>query len=388
MKHKSKLILFAAAMLQALLLIMPVSVFAVTEAEQEIGVPQAMKVDASGCSAAVISPDENRFYSLRAASQTQYQLTLYQINPFKKIGSIDIDRAQFKERKNESCRSVLVTNDKSKMIILYDNRLFLLDARTGQLLKGYERPASVGLFHRAVINDDDLVAVDIARHIRLTIWDANTLQLKREFRVGSFTFISEPTSWAISKIQNKIILGNVGYFGVLNGKTYALELEMARKNTEPRGKISRDFRKLYLADISKVIDHLNDTQATYDDVRGDDYLVFDQETRRAYTENIKNISRDQFDSLLLSRQQVSRNKNYVMVGAPFNVMENLSTRTRFRFSQYESGEAILFECHVGAPCQNFQLTPGARKYLLMKNSEGKIVPINDATFTKYHRTEN
>ena len=60
---------------------------------------------------------------------------------------------------------------------------------------------------------------------------------------------------------------------------------------------------------------------------------------------------------------------------------------RFRFSQYESGEAILFEGQIGGLFQNFQFTPGARKYLLMKNSAGKIVPINDATFNKYHQSE-
>ena len=386
-KYQSKLTHFAGVLLQALLLVVPISACAATETNQEIGVPQAMKVDASGCFAAVLSPDTDRFYTLREESLTQYQLTQYQINPFKKIGSINIDRAQFKERKHESCRGVWVTNDKTKLIILYDNRIFLLDARTGQLLKDYERPTSADLFHRAILNDDELVTVDSARHINLTIWDVNTLQLKRTFRVGSFSFIADPITWAISKIQNRIYLENAGYLGVLNSKTYAPELEVAKKNMDPRPKISKNYKKLYIPNVSKVLDHLNSTQATYEDVRGDDFLVFDQETRHTSIKNMKDISRDEFDPVLVHRAQLSRNKEFVMVGALFNLMENLNSRMRFRFSQYESGEAILFHGRIGGLLQNFQLTPGARKYLMMKNSEGKIVPINDATFNKYHQPE-
>ena len=74
-----------------------------------------------------------------------------------------------------------------------------------------------------------------------------------------------------------------------------------------------------------------------------------------------------------------------MVGTPFHLIEDLNSRMRFRFTLYESSEAILFECPIGDLCKKFQLTPNARKYLIMKNSEGKIVPINDATFEKYYR---
>lgn len=405
MKHKSRLSL-AAAVLQVLLLVIPTPAFATAEADQEIGVPQAMKVDTSGCSAAVLSPDEDRFYTLRAGSQTQYQLTQYQINPFKKIGAIDIDRTQFNEGKGESCRSVWVSNDKSKLIIVYFDRLFLLDARTGQLLNKAGIPEWAGRSDATTLNDDDLVMLnrvigDAAHYMNLTIWDANTLKLKRSIRdLGVyFGFFPDQAWMGMSRIQNRIYLENARYFVVLNSKTYAPELTVAKYipelavtkagvNHSP--KISKDFKKLYRPDISKVTDHLTDKQATYDDVRGDNVLVFDQETRHASIENIKNISRDKFDPLLLSRDQVSRNKEYVMLSvkqsAP-HVMENLNSRMRFRFSQYGSGEAILFECQIGGLCQNFQLTPGGRKYLMMKNSEGKIVPINDATFNKYHRPE-
>ena len=33
--------------------------------------------------------------------------------------------------------------------------------------------------------------------------------------------------------------------------------------------------------------------------------------------------------------------------------------------------------------RTYHLTPNARQHLMMKNREGKVVPINDATFDKY-----
>ena len=44
------------------------------------------------------------------------------------------------------------------------------------------------------------------------------------------------------------------------------------------------------------------------------------------------------------------------------------------------------EAFPGYKYGNFQMTPGAKKYLTMKNGEGKVVPVNDATFNKYYRT--
>lgn len=383
-----------------LLLVAPTSALAATEANQEIGVPQAMKVYASGCFAAVLSPDVDRFYTLREGSQAQYQLTQYQINPFKKIGSIDIDRAQLNERKNESCRSVWVSNDKSKLIIVYFDRLFLLDARTGQVLNKAGIPEWAGQSAATALNDDDLVMLnrvigDAAHYMNLTIWDANTLKLKKNIRdLGqSLGFFPDQVWVGMSRIQNRIYLENARYFVVLNSKTYTPELTVAKyipklaateAGVSNSPKISKDFRKLYLPDLSVVTDHITGKQATYDDVRGDNVLVFDQETRHASIENIKNISSDKLDPALVHRDQLSRSKEYVLLhNRYFTSLRNLSTGMAFQFAQYDSGEAILLGRN-----KYFQLTPGARKYLLMKNSEGKIAPFNDATFNKYFRTED
>lgn len=386
MKNSPKLSFLAAVAIQALLTLIPISASATTETDQEIGVPQAVEEPVSGCFGAVLSSDGDRFYALREGLLTQYQ-----IKPFKKIGSIEINWTQLKERKGESCRSVWVTNDKSKLIIVYSDRMFLLDVRTGQILNQYERTDLAISFAITTLNDDELVVLerygsDEAFYMNLSVWDANTLKPKRHIRdLGKqFGFFADQVWWGISKIQNRIYLENSRYLVVLNSKTYSAELTVAKTDRD-RPKISKSFDKLYLPDVSKVTDHITGKQSTYDDVRGDNVLVFDQETRHASIENIKNISRDKFDPVLVHRDQLSRNKEFVMVGTPFHLIEDLNSRMRFRFTLYESSEAILFECPIGDLCKKFQLTPNARKYLIMKNSEGKIVPINDATFEKYYR---
>ena len=406
MKNKSKPTLFAAVVLHALLLIMPGSAWAAAEDDQEIGVPQAMEAPAKvvkGCFGAVLSPDTNRFYTVGEGSLTQYP-----INPFRKIGSLAIDSIDWKyfgERKygGPQCR-VLMTNDKSKLIIVYYDQMFLLDVRTGQILNKFERTDLARGFDAATLNDNDLLILETFQSqgfYILTIRDADTLKLKREIHLGKHFGLFPKHGWVgMSKIQNRVYLENARYFVVLNSKTYAPELTVTKyipelavtqAGIERQPKISKNFKKLYRPDVLKVTDHLNGKQATYDDVRGDNFLVFDQETRHASIENMKNISRDEFDPGLVHRDQLSRNKEYVMRSdgsGALAILANLNTGMRFRFYQYESGEAILFESLSDGVNTNFKITPGARKYLLMKNSEGKIVPINDATFNKYYRSEN
>jgi len=52
------------------------------------------------------------------------------------------------------------------------------------------------------------------------------------------------------------------------------------------------------------------------------------------------------------------------------------------FLQFPDGEVVFF----GYKTKHFQITANARKHLKMKNNQGDIIPINDATFERYNRT--
>lgn len=396
MKNTSKLNLFAAVVLRVLLLIMPVNALA-AEDGQGIGVPQAMEAQVKGCFGAVLSPDDDRFYTVHEGFLTQYQ-----IKPFKKIGSIAIDQEPFKARLGYfggRCY-VLMTNDKSKLIITYQGRMFLLDAGTGQILNKLE---GTGIIIAAALNDNELVVLLLhvsgpsepaTKTFNLAIWDADTLKLKREIPdLGkSFGFFSYGSYEAMSKIRDRIYLASDKSFVVLNSKTYAPELSVTGFINGGSPKISKNFKKLYLWNVSpeaEVTDHLNGKRTRYADAKRS-VLVFDQETREVSIENVNSIAREEFHPVLALPSQISRNKGFLMLSSNSAraSLVNLNTGMGLSFHQYESGEAILIKPHGGDDDHKyFQLTPDARKYLMMKNSAGKIVPINDATFAKYNRTE-
>lgn len=405
MNNKAKPSLFAAVVLRALLLVFPVSACATAKTDQEIGVPQAMEVPVKGCAAAVLLPDEGRIYSVYEGV-----LTRYAINPFKKLGSTVIDWGQLKDRLAR-CR-VGITNDKSKFVLIYDDKILLLDASTGQILNMVERKD--GYFGSAILNDNELVTLDLDREgasggaafsFNLTIRDADTLKFKREIRdVGkSFDLFwgrSSRTTMSIS--PRRIYLATDQSLVVLNSKTYAPELSLFRSDifeAADSPKISKNFQKLSFRGVSKVTDHLTGKTASFDDASSERVLIFDQETRVFHQETreyirgeiTERISGEEYVGFIGRRLHISRDKEYLMSPAGPSVgalLMNLSTGIGVIFKQYESGEAILKERLISGGPEYFQLTPGARKYLMMKNSAGKIVPINDATFAKYHKTES
>lgn len=401
MNNKLKPNLFAAVVLRALLLVLPVSACATAETGQEIGVPQAMQASAKGCFGAVLTPDVDRFYTLREGLLTQYK-----IHPFKKLDSIAIDQAQLSERQYESWCNVWITNDKSKLIIVYRDRMYLLDARTGQILRKFEKQYWGA--QKAILNEDELVILHIrddteglGRTFDLSVWDANTLRLKQEIFDLKKNFGLKPTDGALrgmSKILDRIYLATELSLVVLNSTTYVAELSIAIK-PESRvtpspllfamPKLSKNYRKLYVPEASQVTDYLNDKRETYD-VRGENILIFDQKSRAVAIEKMGNISREQLNPVLVHTGQLSRNDEYVAVsqiGGARTLLANLTTAMRYSFAQYESGEAILFECPMGRECEYFQLTNNAKKYIIMKNNTGQNLPINNATFSKYNQTK-
>lgn len=396
MKNKSKLALFAAVLLQALLFLMPVTAFATAGEEQEIGVPQPMEVRAKGCFGVVLSPDGDGFYSVRDGL-----LTHYQIDPFNKTGSIAIDEAQLKDIPDKTECHVLITDDSSKLILVFREWIVLLDRSTGKISKKLERKNALKRFilEASTLNENDLAI--LARlpdgGFELTVLDARSLQIKKQIsdlteRFG-FRYMDESVPF-ITKIQDKLYLSSKTSLVVLNSKTYAPELALSRRS--PTGMdvpiyISRDYRKLYVVGARFVTDHLTHFEKDYGEGVENSTAVFDQETRQISFEKIdfyklskEGRFRDQFDPLLFTLNQ-SRNRDYVSFS--HSGKAGIASRNGYLgyfFYQYESGEAILKVTQYPDRKMSFQLTPGARQYLMMKTSTGKVVPINDATFTKYH----
>ena len=401
-EYKARLLAGAVVVLQALLLIMPVSAFAATGEAQEIGVPQAMEVQPKGCFGVVLSPDGDGFYSVRDGLLTHYQVT-----PFKKIGSIAIDQEQLKDiPEKESCR-VLITDDHSKLILVFREWIVLLDSRTGKISKKLEREGELRRkgSESSTLNGDDLVflgkfpgpgeVVEGGQVFRLTVVDARSLEFKRQISEldKRFGFLySNDSAPFITKIQDRLYLSSGRSLVVLNSKTYAPESALSSRFSIAV-RISKDYRKLYVSGARFVTDHFSHIDKDYGEAVENTTAVFDQKTRHISFEKIdfdklRETKRlhDQFDPILFSPNQ-SRSKDYVTGSLrKYALIRSRNTGTASFFYQYESGEAILIETRPKGPLryENFQLTPGAKQYLMMKDSTGKVVPINDATFEKYH----
>lgn len=395
MQHKSRLNL-AAALIQALLLATSASAFASPEAEQEIGIPQPMESRAKGCFGVVLSPAGDGFYSVRDGL-----LTHYQIDPFKKTASVPIDEAQLKDIPEKTECRVLITDDRTKLILVFPEWIVTLDRSTGKIIKNMGREGALkrGRIEASTLNGNDLVILGaFSEGFRLTVLDARSHQFKMQISdlETTFKFLYTDTGCCfITKIQERLYLTSGRSVVVLNSKTYAPELTVSARASIGAG-ISKDYRKLYLRSGRFVTDPLYHYEKDYGEaVENNTVLVFDQETRQIHFEKIDFdkvwLMRDKFDPLLFTRNP-SRNRDY----ASYSQRERAGFSSRnanisYIFYQYESGEAILIEKRPKGlllPVWKFQLTPDARQYLMMKDGAGKLVPINDITFNKYLHTES
>lgn len=405
MKHKTQLTLFATVVLQALVLIVPVSAYATAEADPEIGVPKPVESRINGCFDAHLSPKSDRFYTLRDGSLTQYQ-----INPLKKLGATSGDWDVIKE---PGCY-MRITDDEKKLLVIGNKWIYAFDLATGQLVNkaewGYRQLSEV------IINNNDLVILETyssgTPHSHdykyvgdLYIWDINTLKLKRkipDFGKGLAFTQKGGVLPTMSKIQERIYMRTDSSLVVWNSQTYQPELNLSARSLEGPGKynpkhpsagdlplLSKDFQRLYVMFASEVKDYLNGKHSSFDKTKSDEAFVFDQKTRHSRTEKLNNVSRSELDPVIFSKLHLSRNKNYVMHRgggyAAQATLRNISTGARAFLYQYEEGEAILLEYTVEAKLAGFQLTSGARKYLMMDRDTR--IPINDATFRKYYLPE-
>ena len=392
-----KVWLFASVLLLPLL----ASASAIIEDGQEIGAPQMMESIANGCFGAVMSPDGKRLYILREG-----QLLQYQHNPFKKLGSIAVETAKVKAMKYNGGCTIGLTRNESKIIIVSQMVISLFDAQTGRLLKNVsadeqERAYSHILFRnslekRLAFNGDDLV---IMFDTRIAVLDANTLAYKhKEIDIGKKCgFADDRHEKSFHYIAGRLFFISPQSVVVLNGGTY--ECELSAKLNERNGistLLSRDFRTLALKGVTEFRDYRESTPARHDDMKKDDVLLFDMDARTASVKKdnvpfegmgIYNLrpSTLREDGHSFFRLTHVNSKQSTPLMARMAIVDQ-RVKKFFAITTYEAGEAILMEAFLEFKFGNFQMTPGARKYLMMKNSEGKDVPMNDATFNKYYWT--
>jgi len=375
-----------------LFLMLSISLFACAENSREIGKPIAMNTSVAGCFGAVLSTDGKYFYTLRGEL-----LSKYRISPFEIIQTKVADMKEVRERKdNMNCR-VLISKDESKLIIVFPYEILSLDVNTGRMLQKVEINEKEGGIDGVALDGNNLVLIN-GEDLILSIRDVDTFKIKKKItslRKFKAYHDGKRNFTAISIISNKIYIRTRESLLVLNKKTFKPELFVLCDFGCNNPRSTKDYKKIYLWNVLSIKDFVNDTDNVYSKKESQyKVMVFDQVTRTANFKESSNVRREIPEEHLLTplvnREQVSRVKNSKLISKRDKVSRavllNLKTNVFYIFYQYDSGQAIFQEWSRGLRAGTyFHLTPGARKYLMMKNSDGNLIPINNETFNKYYR---
>ena len=368
-----------------------VSLVVCAKDNKEIGKPIAMNTSSVGCFGAVLSTDGKYFYTLRGEL-----LTKYRISPFEIIQTKVADMKEVRERKdNMNCR-VLLSKDESKLIIVFPYEILSLDVNTGRMLQKVEINEKEGGIDGVALDGNNLVLIN-GEDLILSIRDVDTFKIKkkitslREFK----TYHDEKRNFtAISIISNKIFIRTRESLLVLNKKTFKPELFVLCDFGCNNPSSTKDYQKIYLWNVLSIKDYINGAYKVYSKKESQyKVMVFDQVTRTANFKESSNVRREipakHLLTPIVNREQVSRAKNNKLIAKRGKISRayllNLKTNIGYSFYQYDSGQAILQEWSPDRLTRTyFHLTPGARKYLMMKNVDGNLIPINDATFNQYN----
>jgi len=335
----------------------------------EIGIPVAPVAEKGRhVDAAFMAPDGKHFYTLYEGF-----LSKFSIKPFKRVSTWEID---FKEILSaENFFKLFITPDENKLIITNNekHKVVLVDIGTGDIIKSVsvkQRYRMVDLpggkyrnvevrMNDAVLNGSELV---VFKTNKIVIFDAYTLSKRREVPFGWKAGRFHTHTY---KVFNKIVYKGRDGVGLVDIDTY-------------------NGKKLYgfFTDItekskcSKI--NYEGAKFTFDLNSLEDGMIKKFNICGYPEKNDDSFAKKR--TIILRFGPISTAGNYVVQGYRYT-LRDLNTSKKYEIAQYPDGEVILLE--KSDPKHFVTLTPQARKHLKMKNAEGEIVPINDATFDKY-----
>lgn len=395
---------------------LPHSLYADTKVDQEIGETynNQMYQTEGRVDSAVLASVGDRLYTLKDSV-----LSLYDLSPLRRINAIKVafDSRQTKEDPYKT----FITKDE-KFIILYSNKqLRLLDVSSGKLIKTVPFESDAGM-----LNENELFTV--ANQNKATVWNASDLSIKKKFEAkGEERWV--PFEGYIIKHSlffragNRILLyrphRRVGFtettnemnFGaaifVFDASTYKI-LWKVENRIILKPLLSSDMRALYVNCDADGYSQLwrdghhtnlhNELKQKYKDTElRTGYCQFDLSSGQVDLPSTDfkalkdhRVTNRYFNLNYIGREsQISPTSQYQLLGGVgeggnvtgFVYIESDKPKTSKTFIQYTDGEAALF-----ARTGDFIATRNARASMKMKNKAGEIVPINEATFEKFNKS--
>lgn len=341
-------------------LIFFVSVFA----QEEIGIPYIPK-GVGQIDSAVLSPDGKSFYTLKDELISQWQL-----NPIKKIMSFKASLKSVSEK--YSGLNIHITSDQTKMIISSKEEIQLWDLKTKKLIHKKKIKSVWGLIH-----GDVFITIDEMQNI--VKWDTKSLNIIKRVYINELSvphFLVQRGNVLVCvnnfqlltldietlKVLDKIqVYGNLYlsidqkyfYYNVQVKVSNKWQLESRKLNIETgeKSKISNDWSKnitkslLARASFFKFPPMIESWS--------NDYLL-------TYTKlKVTSVSKPEY------RYGLFNIKTRKLIGT---------------FLQFENDEGLFI-----SPDGKFQATKDVSKYIKMKMTTRKVVPINEETYNKYNK---
>lgn len=311
-------------------------------AGQEIGEPYIETTKAERIHSATLAPDGKSIYTL-----TNDLITQWQLSPLKKLTSFHAGALSG----NSSFRrfKIHVNKDNTKLILQSNEELQLWDIGQKRLLKHIKIGPAVG-----TISNYGFITVD--EHT-LKIWDQNTLKLLDTIS----TFLEKPADWIGPndppaewedlRIPTNVIAGETIVVIDYPQKRVYLNIEkrVSQEDLKKEEYLSEYGRQFCFEKIMSIV--LN---RMYSERRPVSYACLSNDIGIVLSSHSHNIN-------------VIRKNNKLLLVVHFNQFSDaLFIKSIYRLRLFSSSGDIT-------------------KYLKMRTKEGKIMPMNNATYRAYYR---
>ncbi|CAA6798551.1 MAG: Unknown protein [uncultured Sulfurovum sp.] len=339
---------------------------------EEIGTPYVEQGNSIALGS-VLDPNGKYFYTFVGNTITKWEL-----DPIKKVSAFKVDLP--KDRRKAYLH---ITSDSKKMILWNLARITLIDLLTKKVIRTVNRTRSDHLeyyFRWGEIDDLTFKAIFYKNDGTQTIYkeyDTKNLNVIRNVVLPKLdSNVDVDDSDMRNTIDSMHIHGNnifvfarestnSSYMAILDKKTLEKISIVKNRYMSHMEYISLDKKSFYFkyAHTEFNLDTLLSKKITFKEFN---------ESIPYFRANISLYK----ELTLVPRYYNSLNKHYNNFPMFYNNVKNKKLAT---FYQFEDDWILI------APNGNFEASKNIRKYLKMKTSSGKVVPINNATFQKYNK---
>ena len=329
---------------------------------EEIGVPYVEKKQGL-IQSAVLAPDGNSFYTLKDDLVTKWQLS-----PIKKLLSFETSIV-YQSHSDEY--QINVSKDNKRVIHYSLKEIQLWDIENKKHLKTVKENLSLGA-------SSQYGFLALTKSNMLHIWDDKDLTLLKTIK------IEHDYEWEGARYSYNMINGNNMLFinYVVDGLFFNLDtlkiVDTISNITDEDNKI----RNAYGHTISKYRQkYMNKYANKFNPYLWRTYMKFIWEER--YFSTISSYalltSNDTKFKNEIALYKLSNNSQYFFAKVFFN-QEGKHKRKLYRFYQFKDAWVLM-----DIRKQYFTGAGNIKKYVKMKTKDGKIIPINNATFKKYNK---